>query len=96
MIPYLSTDPSLICRADHRNPVTRAAPIADAAAGRRPRHPVPITVKKALTTVAGVTQVTVDLEKKQAVVTFDDAKTNAVALTKATTNAGYPSTVKEK
>ena len=56
----------------------------------------PITVKKALTTVAGVTQVTVDLEKKQAVVTFDDAKTNAVALTKATTNAGYPSTVKEK
>jgi len=30
------------------------------------------------------------------VVTFDDAKTNAVALTKATTNAGYPSTVKRK
>lgn len=56
----------------------------------------PITVKKALTTVAGVTQVTVNLEKKQAVVTFDDAKTNAVALTKATTNAGYPSSVKEK
>lgn len=56
----------------------------------------PITVKKALTRVAGVTQVTVDLEEKQAVVTFDDAKTNAVALTKATTNAGYPSTVKEK
>jgi mercuric ion binding protein len=56
----------------------------------------PITVKKALTNVAGVTQVTVDLEKKQAAVTFDDAKTNAVALTKATTNAGYPSSVKEK
>ena len=56
----------------------------------------PITVKKALTTVAGVTQVTVNLEKKQAVVTFDDAKTNAVELTKATTNAGYPSSVKEK
>lgn len=56
----------------------------------------PITVKKALTRVAGVTQVTVDLEEKQAVVTFDDAKTNAVALTKATTNAGYPSSVKEK
>lgn len=56
----------------------------------------PITVKKALTTVAGVTQVTVDLEKKQAVVTFDDARTNTVALTTATTSAGYPSSVKEK
>ena len=56
----------------------------------------PITVKKALTKVAGVAQVTINLEKKQAVVTFDDAKTNAVALTKATTNAGYPSTVKRK
>ena len=54
----------------------------------------PITVKKALTRVKGVTKVTVDFDKKQAVVTFDDAKTNVAALTKATTNAGYPSTVK--
>ncbi len=56
----------------------------------------PITVKKALTKVTGVTEVNVDLDKKQAVVTYDDAKTDVAALTKATTNAGYPSTVKTK
>ncbi len=54
----------------------------------------PITVKKALTKVTGVTEVNVDLDKKQAVVTYDDAKTDTATLTKATTNAGYPSTVK--
>ncbi|MGE3843363.1 MAG: mercury resistance system periplasmic binding protein MerP [Vicinamibacterales bacterium] len=56
----------------------------------------PITVKKALTKVAGVTNVDVDLDNLQAVVTFDDAKTTVAALTKATTDAGYPSTVKGK
>ena len=56
----------------------------------------PIVVKKALTKVTGVTRVDVDLNKKQAVVTFDDAKTDAATLTKATTNAGYPSTVRTK
>lgn len=54
----------------------------------------PITVKKALTKVTGVTKVDVDLDNLQAVVTFDDAKTTVSALTKATTDAGYPSTVK--
>ena len=56
----------------------------------------PITVKKALTKVTGVTKVDVDLDKLQAVVTFDDAKTTVTALAKATTDAGYPSTVKGK
>ena len=56
----------------------------------------PITVKKALTKVAGVATVDVNLDKRQAVVTFDDAKTTVAALTKATTDAGYPSTVKGK
>lgn len=56
----------------------------------------PITVKKALTKVTGVTKVAVDLDALQAVVTFDDAKTTVAALTKATTDAGYPSTVKGK
>ncbi|MBA3271512.1 MAG: mercury resistance system periplasmic binding protein MerP [Acidobacteria bacterium] len=56
----------------------------------------PITVKKALTKVAGVSKVDVDLDKRQATVTFDDAKTTVAALTKATTDAGYPSSVKEK
>ena len=56
----------------------------------------PITVKKALTKVTGVAEVNIDLDAKEAVVTFDDAKTNVATLTKATTNAGYPSTVKTK
>ena len=51
----------------------------------------PITVKKALEKVAGVSKVEVRFEKKQVLVTFDDAKTNTDALVKATTNAGYPS-----
>lgn len=53
----------------------------------------PITVKKALTTVAGVSKAEVNFDKRQATVTFDDAKTNIAALTQATTNAGYPSTL---
>jgi mercuric ion binding protein len=53
----------------------------------------PITVRQALTKVKGVTRAVVDFEKKQATVTFDDAQTNVPALVKATTNAGYPSTV---
>ena len=55
----------------------------------------PITVKKALTSVDGVTKAEVNFDKRQAVVTYDDAKTNVEALTKATTNAGYPSTLKQ-
>ena len=54
----------------------------------------PITVKKALNKVAGVEKVEVSFEKREAIVTFDDAKTSPEALTKATTDAGYPSTVK--
>ena len=56
----------------------------------------PITIKKALSKVAGVGKVDVDFEKREAVVTFDDAKTTVAALTKATKDAGYVSTVKEK
>lgn len=51
----------------------------------------PITVKKALSKVEGVSQVDVIFEKREAVVTFDDAKTSVDALRKATTDAGYPS-----
>lgn len=54
----------------------------------------PITVKKALNKVNGVTKVEVSLHKMQAIVTYDDAKTTVQALTDATANAGYPSTVK--
>lgn len=54
----------------------------------------PITVKKALRAVPGVSKTDVIFAKKEAVVTYDDAKTNVAALTKATTDAGFPSTVK--
>jgi mercuric ion binding protein len=35
----------------------------------------------------------VNFDKRQAVVTYDDARTNVETLTKATADAGYPSTV---
>lgn len=54
----------------------------------------PITVKKALSKVPGVEKTEILFDKKEAVVTFDDAKTSAQALVSATTDAGYPSTVK--
>lgn len=52
----------------------------------------PITVKKALTEVPGVEKIKILFDKKEAVVTFDDAKTTTKALVDATANAGYPST----
>jgi mercuric ion binding protein len=55
----------------------------------------PITVKKALTRVEGVQAAEVSYESKEAVVTYDDAKTNVDALTKATAEAGYPSEAKK-
>lgn len=54
----------------------------------------PITVRKALSRVTGVSHAGVSYERKEAVVTYDDAKTSVDALIKATTNAGYPSTLK--
>ncbi|MGE0436763.1 MAG: mercury resistance system periplasmic binding protein MerP [Steroidobacteraceae bacterium] len=54
----------------------------------------PITVKKALSKVEGVSQVDVTFEKREAVVTFNDAKANVQKLTQATEDAGYPSSVK--
>jgi mercuric ion binding protein len=56
----------------------------------------PITVKKALTKVDGVTKAEISYERKEAVVTFDDAKTSVEALVKASTNAGYPAELKKK
>ncbi len=53
----------------------------------------PITIKKALNKVEGVEHIEVNSEKKEALVTFDDAKTTVEALLEATNNAGYPSTV---
>lgn len=51
----------------------------------------PINVKKALMKVPGVESATVDFDSKTAVVNFDPDKANVEALTKATSNAGFPS-----
>jgi mercuric ion binding protein len=55
----------------------------------------PITVKKALSKVPGVAKIDVDLDARQATVTFDDATTRVEALLRATREAGYPATVRE-
>lgn len=54
----------------------------------------PITVKKALSRVEGVSNVEVSYARRDAVVSFDDAKTSVEALTEASANAGYPAVVK--
>lgn len=55
----------------------------------------PITVRKALEKVPGVDTAKVDFKTKRAVVVFDPAQTTPEALTKATTDAGFPSSVKQ-
>jgi periplasmic mercuric ion binding protein len=51
----------------------------------------PITVRKSLEKVPGVTKAKADFETKTATVTFDPTKTKVADLTHATTEAGYPS-----
>lgn len=53
----------------------------------------PITVKKALTKIPGVSQAEVNFDKRLVTVTFDDSRTSVEALTGATRDAGYPSTL---
>ena len=53
----------------------------------------PLTVKQAISKVDGVNKVNVSFDKREAVVTFDDAKASVQNLTQATENAGYPSSV---
>lgn len=55
----------------------------------------PVTVKKSLEKVPGVSAVKVDFNKETAVVTYDNDKVKPEALTKATMNAGYPSAVQK-
>ena len=55
----------------------------------------PLTVKNALSKVEGVSKTNVTFEPREAVVTFDNARTSVQKLTQATTNAGYPSSVKQ-
>jgi len=53
----------------------------------------PFTVKKALEKVPGVTNAKVDFEKKTVAITFDPDRASPAILSKATSDAGYPSTV---
>ncbi len=53
----------------------------------------PITVRKALSQVAGVTQSTVNLNTHTATVTFDPGQTTPAALATAVSQAGFPAKV---
>ena len=55
----------------------------------------PITVKKSLEGVTGVSEAKVDFEHKTVTVTFDPDKATPAALVKATTNAGFPSSLRK-
>ncbi|MGH8584060.1 MAG: mercury resistance system periplasmic binding protein MerP [Gammaproteobacteria bacterium] len=55
----------------------------------------PITVRKALEQLPGVTDAKVDLDTKTATVTYDPDKADTDALIKATTDAGYPSSLNQ-
>lgn len=53
----------------------------------------PITVRKALENVPGVGSATVDFKTQRVVVAFDPARTSPEALTRATADAGFPSSL---
>ena len=56
----------------------------------------PITVRLALRKTVGVIDATVTLDPPLATVIYDDAKTNPEQLTRATANAGFPSTIRKQ
>jgi len=51
----------------------------------------PITVRKSLEKLPGVSGVKVDFDRKTVTVTYDPDQVRPEAMSKATTNAGYPS-----
>lgn len=53
----------------------------------------PITVKRAMSNVDGVSSVDVDFEAKLETVVFDPRQTTASAIAAASTNAGYPARI---
>lgn len=55
----------------------------------------PITVKNVPSKVTGVSTVDANFEQRQAFVSFDDTKASVSVLVEATTDAGYPSSVKK-
>jgi mercuric ion binding protein len=55
----------------------------------------PVTVRKALEKVPGVADAKVEFDRKTAALTFDPDKVDAATLIKATSEAGYPSSMKQ-
>jgi len=55
----------------------------------------PIQVRHALSKVPGVSKASASLERKEAVVTYDESKTSPEALLKATADIGFPATLKK-
>lgn len=55
----------------------------------------PITVKKALMGIHGVSSADTELKSRTATIQYDPNLTNTETLIQATTNAGYPATVKK-
>ncbi len=55
----------------------------------------PVTVKKSLEKVSGVSLAQIDFETKTATVTFDPDKATSASLVKATTDAGFPSVIRK-
>ncbi len=55
----------------------------------------PIAVRKAMERVEGVKEVTVDFDSKTAVVTYDARMTDATAIGAASTDVGFPATVRD-
>lgn len=53
----------------------------------------PITVKAALSLVAGIEGTRINIHKREAIVRYDDTGTPIGALIKATNGSSYPSTV---
>ena len=53
----------------------------------------PVAIKKALLKEQGVTAVVVRYQKKELVVSFDDAKTTPDAIMKSTAAVGFPSQI---
>jgi mercuric ion binding protein len=54
----------------------------------------PLTIKAAINKVPGVSSAKVSYARREAVVVFDDSKTDVAAIKKASADAGYPALLK--
>lgn len=71
-------------------PLSAAVKTVTLAVDRMTCAACPIIIKKAISRVEGVSRVEVSYERREAVVTFDDAKTTVDALKQASANVGFP------